>query len=174
MQSVNTQADRDAIHSVLTKLEADGNLTPDSVVETAKDPKSPLHKEFTWDLKAAALMTWRSQARALISQFHITVTVHRKEYRIQEFVEAPNKAEGEQGYIAFTRIKTNKELAKDFLQRELGIASSYVEKTRDYARALGLESRITRVVEDLASVRIEAEKRATPRKKALSASASRH
>lgn len=144
---------RDAIHAVLTKLETAGDLTPDNVIEAAKDPESPLHGEFTWDLEAAAMITWRAQARSLISQFQITVTVHRKEYRIQEFVEAPGKAEREQGYVAFTRIKGKKELAKEFIDRELGIAASYVAKTRDYAQVLGLDKRVERVVKNIASLR---------------------
>lgn len=160
---------RDAIHAVLTGLESKQQLTPDNVIEAARDPKSPLHGEFTWDLKAAAMMTWRSQARALISHFQISVTVHRKEYRIQEFVEAPAKPGREQGYVAFTRLKDKKELAREFFDRELSIAATYVAKTKDYARVLGLEGRVERVVKDLASLRVAAQKSA--RKKVLNASA---
>lgn len=148
---------RDAIHAVLIQLESEGRLTPDDAIEEAKDPKSPLHTEFTWDLNEAAKITWRAQARALISQFHITITVHRTEYSIQEFVEAPGKAEREQGYVAFTKLRNKKELAREFIDRELAIASSYVEKTRDYARALGLEKRIERVVKDLSALRVAAQ-----------------
>lgn len=162
---------RAAIHAVLNRLESKGQLTPDNVIEEAKDEASPLHEAFTWDLEQAAMMTWRAQARALISQFHITITVHRKEYNIQEFVEAPGKAEREQGYVAFTRIKDKKEMAREFLDRELGIAASYVSKTRDFARVLGLERRVERVVKDLAAVRQEAQKRTASRKRAASASA---
>jgi hypothetical protein len=148
---------RNEIHAILADLESKELLTPDNVIEAARDPKSPLHEEFTWDLKQAALMTWRSQARALISQFHITITVHRKVYTIQEFVEAPGKAEREQGYVAFTRIKDKKELAREFLDRELGIAETYVTKAADYARALGLEKRVAKVIQEIAAVRVEAQ-----------------
>lgn len=163
MQTMDKQ-NRDAIHAVLTQLESEGNLAPDNVIEKARDPESPLHGEFTWDVEQAAMMTWRSQARALISQFQITITVHRKEYRIQEFVEAPGKAEREQGYVAFTRIRNRKDLAREFLDRELGIASSYVAKTADYARVLGLEKRVEKVVKDITSLRSEAVNRARTRK----------
>jgi hypothetical protein len=152
---------RDAIHEVLANLEATGELTPDKVIEEARARESPLHDQFTWDLKAAAMMTWRSQARALISGFQISVVVHRKEYTIQEFVEAPGKAEREQGYVAFTKIKNSKELAREFIDRELGIASTYVCKTRDYARVLGLERQVEKVVKDLSSVRVAARSKAT-------------
>lgn len=151
MQSIDKDQ-RDAIHAVLKRLESKGELTPDNVIEEAKKKDSPLHGEFTWDLKAAAMMTWRAQARSLISQFQITITVHRKEYKIQEFVEAPGKPEREQGYVAFTRIKDKKELAREFLNRELSIAATHVTKARDYARVLGLEARAERVVKDITSL----------------------
>src|SRR5690349_12937690 len=117
------------------------------------------------------MITWRSQARALISQFRITITVHRKQYIIQEFVEAPGKPEREQGYIAFTKIKNTKELAREFLDRELGIASSYVSKTRDYARVLGLERNVNRVVKDIASLREKAQNKPLDRKRSRHAAA---
>lgn len=162
---------RDAIHGVLTRLEAEGKLTPDNVIEEAKARDSPLHDQFTWDLKAAALMTWRSQARALISHFEISVVVHRKEYRIQEFVEAPGKPGKEQGYVAFTRIKNKRELAREFFDRELGIAASYVSKTRDYAQVLGLEKRVERVVNDITTLRKDAQDRSVTIRKARHVSA---
>lgn len=156
METVDNEK-RNAIHGVLAKLEAAGELTPDKVIEQAKSSDSPLHEQFTWDLKAAAMMTWRSQARALISGFQISVVVHRKEYTIQEFVEAPAKPGREQGYIAFTRLKNKKELAREFFDRELGIAETFVTKAADYARALGLEKRVERVIQEIAAVRAEAQ-----------------
>lgn len=165
------KAKEEAIHAVLTQLEKQGRLTPDHTIEAARNPKSPLHGEFTWDLKAAAMITWRSQARALISHFEINVVVHKQEYRIQEFVEAPGKMGREQGYVAFTRIKDKKQLAREFFDRELGIASSYVAKTKDYAKVLGLDSRVEKVVEDIASLRKDAQKRRVSPQRARHASA---
>lgn len=144
---------KDAIHAVLTKLEKEGRLAPDPVIDEARNPDSPLHGQFQWDIEKAAMVTWRAQARSLISQFHITVTVHRTEYRIQEFVEAPGKTEKEQGYVAFTKLKSNKDLAREFLDRELAIAATYVSKTSDYARVLGLEKRVQKVVREIAALR---------------------
>lgn len=156
METMNKD-NQEAIHAVLARLERKGQLTPDNVIEEAREADSPLHGEFTWDIKKAAMITWRNQARTLISQFSITITVHRKEYRIQEFVEAPGKAEREQGYVAFTRIKNKKDLAREFLDRELSVAATYVAKTRDYARVLGLEESVEKVVKQIDSLRTKAQ-----------------
>lgn len=155
---------KDAIHAVLTKLENEGRLAPDPVIEEARNPDSPLHGQFQWDVEKAAMITWRAQARSLISQFHITVTVHRTEYRIQEFVEAPSKPENEQGYVAFSKLKSNKDLAREFIDRELGIASTYVSKTTDYARVLGLEKRVEKVVKEITSLRVDVQNNPAARK----------
>lgn len=165
MESMDKEK-QEAIHAVLTRLEKQGRLTPDNTIEEARNPKSPLHGEFTWDLQAAAMMTWRSQARALISHFEIAVVVHQKEYRIQEFVETPGKVGREQGYVAFTRLKDKKQLAREFFDRELSIAASYVAKTKDYAQVLGLDRRVERVVDDIASLRKDAQKRTVTTQKA--------
>lgn len=71
-------------------------------------------------------------------------------------MEAPGKPKNEQGYVAFSKLKSNKDLAREFIDRELGIASTYVSKTTDYARVLGLEKRVAKVVKDITALRTAA------------------
>ncbi|MBA2526596.1 MAG: hypothetical protein H0V18_12580 [Pyrinomonadaceae bacterium] len=147
---------REAIHEVLIRLEQAGSLTPDAIIEEAQKADSPLHGEFTWDIEKAALITWRDQARRLISSFSIQLKVHRKEYRVQEFVELPGKELRTQGYISINTIKGKKELAAEFLEDQLKVASAYVVKTTDYAAVLGLRKRTEGIVQEIASLREDA------------------
>jgi len=140
---------RAEIHAVLDRLRAAGKLTPDKVISEAKKPSSPLHSQFTWNVAEAALLTWRAQARTLIASFSITETVDNKTYTIQEFVEGPSKTGRQQGYVGFSDVKSSKQLAKEFLDRELGIAKTYVAKTVNYARILKLEPKVAKIVKDL-------------------------
>lgn len=48
-------------------------LTNEAVVEAAKDPTSPLHGHFTWDLKKAAQKQWLTEARRLIQSIRYVV-----------------------------------------------------------------------------------------------------
>ena len=147
---------REAIREVLLQLNKEGRLNPDTVVREARDPQSPLHSYFTWDVETAALKMWREEARRLISSYEITITVNRREYRIQEFVEAPGKAnEKEQGYTSINRIRSNKELAREFVDRELAIAGTYVGKTKDYAEVLGLRKQVEEVEAEIGELRSE-------------------
>ncbi len=54
-------------------LEHDGFLNPDDVVTRARDPKSPLHDQFTWDDEAAAEDWRRAQACALIRRVKLHI-----------------------------------------------------------------------------------------------------
>lgn len=72
------QGNNNTKYNTMTKSEAlldiykkHGKLTPEIVVEEAKDKKSPLHEEFDWNNKEAG-QKWRvHQARLLICRVHI-------------------------------------------------------------------------------------------------------
>src|SRR5512146_2181687 len=57
----------------LKQLADEGDLTPRRVVEEARQPDSPLHGEFNWDMRVAAQQYWEWQARKLIERFYVYV-----------------------------------------------------------------------------------------------------
>lgn len=149
-------AQKVAIREELKKLQKQHDLTPNRLVEDARKKTHPAHDLFEWD-NAVAGNAWRlQQARTIITEFEITVTVNKTEHTINEFVRDPRKKDNEQGYISVEEMKTDKSLAAEFIQREVGMASTYVEKARSYALVLGLESRIDYVIGDLDSLKHEA------------------
>lgn len=144
----------EAIHRVLLAiLKRDGEIKPDRVIEEAKKPDSPLHDRFEWNVEKAALETWRAQARDIISSFSVTLIVNRTEYNISEFVENPIKAPNEQGYVSFEMVSSNKQMTRRFMDKELAIASTYVEKSKTYAEVLGLGQKVEGLLSKIASVR---------------------
>lgn len=61
------------LHDELLAIrERHGALTPQVVVDTARDPHHPLHSRFEWDDGVAAELHRREQARALIRKVRIT------------------------------------------------------------------------------------------------------
>lgn len=151
-----TKAKREEIRDILLKLDSEGRLLADVVIDEARNPESPLHDQFTWDVDKAARQTWLREARELISSFHVSLTVRRTEYRVQEFVERPDKRSDHQGYTSIANIKSNKDLARDFLARELAVASTYVSKCQDFGEVLGLRDRVTGLADDIADLIVEA------------------
>lgn len=150
-----TKEQRKAIHDVLATLNTHGRLTPDEVIQEAKNAESPLHSCFTWDEHDGYLANLKTEARILISSFEVKLIVKNTVYRVQEFVEDPRKPEREQGYISISQIKDSKQLAREFMDRELGIASTYVAKTKEYSEVLGLRQRVEDLTEELGDIRNE-------------------
>lgn len=62
--SGNAQIVGETLHKIRDR---NGTLTPIIVVDSARSPKSPLHRYFEWDDKAAADEHRKSQARYLIA-----------------------------------------------------------------------------------------------------------
>lgn len=153
MRPKATKDEREVIHTVLQQLDTQGRLTPDEIIKEASNPGSPLHGEFTWDVDQAARKLWLAEARTLIASFRVSVIVNRKEYRVQEFVESPVKREDSQGYTSILKLKNSKSAAREFITRELGIASSYVAKTKEYAVIFGLQDRVDEIVEELETLK---------------------
>lgn len=85
-----------AIREELEKLGTEVILTPETVVEAARDPRSPLHSQFEWDDGTAGEAYRIQQARALIKRVRVDV-VRADETVIHApvFVRSP---EGGQGY----------------------------------------------------------------------------
>ena len=112
----------------LKRLAADGDLTPRRVVEEARNPKSPLHGEFNWDVAEAAQQYWEWQARKLIERFHVYVrTVATAEpISVQVFVRDPLRAPMEQGYVEVTRMTREQALAS--LAEELARIAGHVRR----------------------------------------------
>ncbi len=48
-------------------------LRPKDIVEAAKDPDSPLHRYFTWDVLEAAEKHWLTEARKLVQAVSIRI-----------------------------------------------------------------------------------------------------
>ena len=66
---VDAQIVGDRIEEIRQKN--NGIVTPEAIVEDAKDPESPLHDEFEWDVEKAAYRHWKARARSMTN--HIVV-----------------------------------------------------------------------------------------------------
>lgn len=108
----------DRVESELKRLESRaGTLTPESVIEAARNDKSALHGYFDWDDTIAA-HKWRiEQARTLIRSVKIEVSVEARQIRTVAYVRDPNCQPEESQYVALA--KTNTESACDVLSAEI-------------------------------------------------------
>mgnify|MGYP001221532398 CR=1 FL=1 len=155
---------RAAIEAAVRAVAVSGPLTADRVIAAAKDPKSPLHAWFTWDVKAAAMAYWREQARELIRSVEVTVLIEERPVEVSYFVRDPRLETATQGYVGIEDLQQNPEWARTHVQRELAAVIDRLQRTEGYATILRVKDQlldVTRRVRKL-SARIGSTAGATP------------
>lgn len=86
-------------HELLALYQRDGSITPEAVVDTARDPASPLHHRFEWDDSVAAEAHRRTQAQKLIREVKVELirSPDAPPVYVRAFVHLPHNVEGEPG-----------------------------------------------------------------------------
>lgn len=118
------------------ELANDGLLTPEAVVEDARDPDSPLHGGFEWDVEAAAYQHHLDCARRLIRSVKLMVKTETRTYEVRSYWKNPESDSKEQGYISFQRIASDEELKRSLLVEEYRKIARKLTTLRDTAEAL--------------------------------------
>jgi hypothetical protein len=133
---------KDAIEKRINDLyKKHGTITADIVIEDAKKPESPLHDEFEWDVKKAAMTAWRETARRLIRSVTIHTVVESHSIAVPRYVHAP-KNYSEQSYTDTREVKTDRERAADLMRYEIQRLESIATRVRGIASVLGMEKEI--------------------------------
>ena len=131
----------------------DGTLTPDAVVLDAKDPDSPLHEHFDFDVERAAMSHWRSVARGLISSVRVHIRTETYTLSSVGYVRDPDKDSKEQGYVAVASVRSDKDRARRVLEAELSRAESAMARAYDVAHALGLQNEVEAIRAQINGIR---------------------
>src|SRR4051794_38416660 len=87
-----------------------GRVTPDAVIEAAKNPKSALHGEFEWDVTKAAYQHWTDTARRLIREVRLVVTYEDIRIAAPYYIADPGTDES--SYIQTSKIAGKHAAAK--------------------------------------------------------------
>jgi len=126
-----------------------GHLTPEAVIEAAKDPESPLHGEFTWDDAEAAHKYRLVQARALIRGAVMVVKTGETRTIVPAFVRDPDKPHHEQGYISTIKAKSDEEIFHAVLTEEFARAASILARAKKLAAYFGMEDDVAEVEQQI-------------------------
>lgn len=131
----------------------DGKITPQTVLEDAQDPASPLHEHFEWDDTKAAQAYRIDQARELIRSVRLVITNTESVVRTVAYVRDPNRAAHDPGYVNTFRLRQSPDDARAALMAELARADAAMDRAIAVARSLGLEREINEVRAALHAVR---------------------
>jgi hypothetical protein len=137
-------------------LKRDGGLTPDAVIEEAKDPDSPLHDEFDWDVESAAMDWWREQARKLIRSVHVEIVTGTLSIMVPRYIRDPASETKDQGYRETAKIRSNDEHARAALAYELDRLEASIKCVQSIAVGLGLEEDAESMMRTLVGMRKKA------------------
>lgn len=119
-----------------------GTLTPELVVEDAKQVTSPLHELFDWDKERAATAHWHDVARQLIRNVRVVIVNEGRVLKAPYFVRDPALDSTQQGYTTVEKLRTAPDLARDAVADECSRAAAAFRRAQEVAAAVGVESDI--------------------------------
>jgi len=115
------------VHQELVRLSGSVDYTGlnfDAVIEAARDPASPLHGHFEWNVHKAAAAYWREQARRLVAAVRILiVTYEGYEAKVREVVNVQTSADYQtreySGFVSRAAMKRRQETKRKYVDRAL-------------------------------------------------------
>jgi len=129
--------------------ERGGLLTPDQVIEEARDEASPLHEYFEWDDQLAAQQARVYTARNLIRSVRVDYRTETKVVTSYAFTHDPRVPAGEQGYIEVEAVRKDEDLAREVLMREFAMAAAALQRAATFADVFELTAELEAFVERL-------------------------
>lgn len=130
--------------------DAEGRLTPASIVADAKRKDSPLHGLFDWNAKAAAERWWLQRAREVIGS--VTLQVSTNESIIKTPCYVVDTAVDGAGYRHVTALKSDPASARASLVYTLETAAGHLRRAYDLAGPLGMQAEVDGLLERIVGV----------------------
>lgn len=140
--------------------DGNGHIEPAAVVEAAREPDSPIHDEFEWNVKAAAEQHWLDTARGLIRFVRLEVEVERETVIAPFYIVDPARPPRSQRYVELTRAGRDREIAERVMLDELDRIVNAIRRAQSVARVLGLSAKLEAMLEDVTRLKSKAERAA--------------
>jgi hypothetical protein len=128
-----------------------GRIAPNIVVDAARDPASPLHDEFEWDVAKAAERDWIRTACELIRSVKFIVEFEDRKIIAPYYVSDPSRDES--AYIQTARVAKNGAMSERVLRDELARIVGAIHRAMTLASAFNLKSSFERMLDE--AVKIE-------------------
>jgi hypothetical protein len=119
-----------------------GKLVPADVVKAAENPKSPLHDAFTWDDGEAAALWRLEEARTLIREVRVQVTINSVRHAAPVYVSDPDPERSQPAYVALDAASRREDDAERVLNDEFTRIEAAIKRGKTVAAVLGLEEEL--------------------------------
>ena len=145
---------------LITLADDNGHINPLRVIDDARDPKSPLHDEFPWDVNEAARLHWLDRARELIRFVKLNVTIHNRTVVAPYYVVDPERQpHTPTRYVELTIAGRNADIAKQIMAAELDRIAAAIRRAQQIADVLGLSDELDQLLEDVTMIKTASERR---------------
>jgi hypothetical protein len=131
-----------------------GVLRPRDVVEDARDPSSPLHAHFKWDVAEAAYEHWLDTARTLIASVKVNIITQTIALRAPAYVRDPTLPGREQGYRPTASVRNDRDLALEVLSAEVHNILSALRRAKNVATALNMDTELNDLMDQFMDMQI--------------------
>lgn len=154
MSTTITTGHREGTQLAAVKLELEnihvtkGELTPEIVVETARNKKSVLHKFFTWDDTKAARNFRLLEASMLIRSVRVRVSIDDESFRTRAFV-LPEKGRG--SYKPLEEVVRSEELSDALVQIARDELTAFRKKYSGLTKLSGLIQHIDKTLAEIST-----------------------
>lgn len=136
----------------------EGRITPQQVIDAARDKGSPLHGLFDWNKADAAAKWWLHQAREIIGAVKVMHTT------TETVIAAPcyvmDTAATGAGYRAVAALRAEPEAARESLAYTLSVAAGHIRRAYDLAGPLGLQAEIDALLQQITGLQRSVGKKA--------------
>jgi hypothetical protein len=125
-----------------------GFLTPEKVLEYAKNEKTYLHTQFCWDDNIAGEKYRLLQAGNIIRSVKVHIVDSKNEDRvikIREYVSLPEDRKNENGYRSVNKVLTDNELRLQYIDSIKEELQSFQNKLKAVSEAAYIKSQAVNV-----------------------------
>jgi hypothetical protein len=139
--------------------DVNGNIQPRTVVEDARDPKSPLHGKFNWDVHEAAYEHWMETARTLIRFVKLTIEIEHHTVVAPYYVPDPDREPKTRSYIELTKAALDRNRALAIMIDECDRIAAAIRRAQQVCDVLGLRSQLDELLENAVALKTATERR---------------
>jgi hypothetical protein len=140
-----------------------GRLTAAAVVEAARNPRHPLHREFQWDDKKAAQLQRLDRARELICVVSIVVSQQPHKITCPFYIRDPSLPAKTPGYTAINSDSIAARDAQNIIIDEMARIEGNIERARGVCAFLGkrfpsVPRRLQQLLQEAVDIRLAVER----------------
>lgn len=137
----------------IVSLEYEGKTTAAAILADAKNPTSPIHELYDWDVQKAAEAHWMDRTREIVRLVKVVVHLTTHTIKLPRYLQDPDKEPGAQGYMTVDALRLEPTMARRALRAEFDRVTSSLKRARLISIGLGLEDEVDGLLATVSGLR---------------------